>query len=279
MASSGLSIKDFIDAVVANEQKYNTVDFSHLGQNIELSEKQVEELAEGLKTNTYISTVNLEKRGVTDKGAGFIAEVLKVNSTITKIDLGYNNITGAGMKIIADSFKVNTVVTECKLHRQEKDMGTAVEDYFVEMWDVNTTCCKMYITFHDRRCNQKNTISEVRNKKIAAHIKAGKNWDHLDPAKAEETAKKLEAELKEREEAQKKLNAPISEKVASTGGPYTYKQLTCTKKFQPDDVDAKNRETFLNDEEFLELFGSTKEEFSKLPQWKKLNLKKNKNLH
>lgn len=279
MATSGLSIKEIIKNVTDNKESYTKVDFTHLGDSCLLSGEQVKDLAEALKNNTNVSEVNLEKRGVQDAGAVEIAEVLKTNTTITKIDLGYNKICQA-MKELGEAFEVNKSVVECKLHRQEKDnMGVLLESNFVKMWDKNVTCCKMYITLHDRRCNQTNTKAEVRNKKIAARIKKGENWDDLDPAKAEETAKKLAEKQKAEKEAKEALNAPIKEKVASTGGPYTYKQLTCLMEFRPDDVDPKKRETYLDDEEFKATFEMDKDAFNKLAGWKKLNLKKSKNLH
>ena len=49
---------------------------------------------------------------------------------------------------------------------------------------------------------------------------------------------KLQAEERAKAAAQAAAdNAPISAKIESTGGPYTYKQLTAEKEFRPDDVD------------------------------------------
>merc|ERR1712083_555087 len=105
---------------------------------------------------------------------------------------------------------------------------------------------------------------------MGKHIKEGKNWDHLDPAKAEEYAK-------EKKKAEQLANAPISAKIESTGGPYTLKQLTCKKEFRPDDIDPKNLEQSLADDEFQTLFEMDKEAFGALPKWKRQNLKKNIN--
>merc|ERR1712038_1074161 len=84
--------------------------------------------------------------------------------------------------------------------------------------------------------------------------------------------KKLEAE--EKKKAEQLANAPISAKIESTGGPYTLKQLTCKKEFRPDDIDPKNLEQSLADDEFETLFEMNKEAFGALPKWKKQNLKK-----
>merc|ERR1712087_311386 len=98
----------------------------------------------------------------------------------------------------------NSSITECKLHRQDKDMGSAVEDVVAKIWETNTTLQRLYITLHDRRCNQANTSGEVRNKSIAACIKAGKNWDHLDPTKVEEQKEKKRKKRQKKKKKKKK---------------------------------------------------------------------------
>merc|ERR1712226_487338 len=100
---------------------------------------------------------------------------------------------------------------------------------------------------------------------------------HLDPTKQEEQKEKrrMGEEKKKAEELAKK---PISEKVESTGGPYTLKQLTCAAEFRPDDIDPKNRPLSLADDVFEEMFKMSKDEFTALAKWKQLNLKKKHNL-
>jgi len=78
--------------------------------------------------------------------------------------------------------------------------------------------------------------------------------------------------------AKKKELPPITSQVASTGGPYTYQQLTCGA-FQPTDVDPTKRESYLSDAEFQEVFGMDRGAFGKLAGWKRKKLKGDKKLH
>jgi len=277
--ATGKSVKEIIEAITKNDAKYSVIDFTHLGIDFSLSTQQQKDIVSALTENTVITSVNFMKTGIVDDTAKQIGTLLKTNSVITSLDLGYNNITKTGMGALSEGLMENNTLIECKLHRQEKDMGTAAEDKFVKLWESNTVLQKMYITLHDRRCNQTNTLGEVRNKKIAARIKAGKNWDDLDPAKAKAYQAEQERLAKIKKEEEEKKNKAIDEKVPSTGGPYTLKQLTCEKKFQPDDIDIKKKETYLEDEEFESLFKMKKEEFAALPNWKKLNKKKEMKLH
>jgi hypothetical protein len=46
----------------------------------------------------------------------------------------------------------------------------------------------------------------------------------------------------------------------------------------PEGVDKDKREDYLSDAEFLKIFGMNKADFAKLPDWKRLNMKKERKL-
>jgi len=56
-----------------------------------------------------------------------------------------------------------------------------------------------------------------------------------------------------------------------------YSQLSDPEEI-PDSVDPLKKEEYLSDQEFVEVFDMSKEDFSTLPAWKKTNLKKSKHL-
>jgi len=275
MASAGASKSSIFEAVKSNDESMTLVDVGHLT----MSSTDYTTLGEALKQNTVVTELKIVNLGMKDADSKIFAEVIQATNTLEKVDLGYNKIGPSGMKLIAEALKDNSSITECKLHRQDKDMGSAVEDVVAKIWETNTTLQRLYITLHDRRCNQANTAGEVRNKSIAACIKAGKNWDHLDPTKQEEQKEKRRQAAEEKKKAEELARKPISEKVESTGGPYTLKQLTCAAEFRPDDIDPKNRQLSLADDVFEELFKMSKDDFGALAKWKQLNLKKKHNLH
>jgi len=271
------SFKEVLAAVAANDDTMDTLDTSAF--NGTLNSGQVNELFTALKENTVITSCKMEKLGFGDVSAVVLAEVLATNASITYLDIGYNNIGGVGMKAYAKAMLSNSTLVECKLHRQDKEMGTAAENEVVALWTTNTTLTRQYVTLHDRRCNTVNTKGEVRNKTIAALIKAGKNWDHLDPSKEAENRLKRDAAKAEKDKADLEKNAPITEQVESTGGPYTLKQLTCAIKFQPADLDKSDKPKYLSDDDFTSVFKMTREEFGALAGWKQKNVKKKHNLH
>lgn len=271
---SKLSIADRIAAVADN---CDSLEISEAA----LTSAQTEALAKALETNTNVTNVNLENKGIELHGGLAMAEMLKVNKTLKTLDLGYNSLPSEAIVALGEAMKVNTTLETLKIHRQAKDYGSSAEEALVTLWTVNTTMTRLYATLHDRRCNQTNTAGEVRNKEIQRRIEAGKSWDELNPDPVVKAAyqAKQEQERKEAAAAAAAANAPISEKVASTGGPYTLKQLTCNSEFLPDDIDKGNKETHLSDEEFESVFKMSKSDFEALPKWKRANKKKELKLH
>jgi hypothetical protein len=263
-------VTEIISKIKANDP--TVVDFKH-GASI-VDSKQMQQLGQALKTNTVVKHVNVEKSGLSNADAIIWGEMIKVNKTIEYLDLGYNKIQASGMIAIGEALATNKTITEIKLHRQNDDCGTPAEEAFVKLWATNVTLRRCYATLHDRRCNQTNTAGEVRNKTIAFRIAEGREWNDLDPTKAEEYAASQQKKREEAKALEAKANAPITAKVASRGGNYTLKELTCKKEFLPDDIESLFKELSLNDAEFETVFKVDKAAFAKLPKWKQTSQKK-----
>lgn len=269
-----MSLAAKLEAIAANDATITELNLS----NDPIGDANHIALIEALKTNTTVKKIALERTGLTDEIGAMWGPLIAATTSIEDLDLGYNNIT-TGMAQIGEGLVANKSISQIKLHRQTKDMGAAIEDKFAVFWTVNTTLQRCYVTLHDRTVNQKNTRGEIRNKEIAGRIRDGRSYEDLDPATCDEWAK--QQKLKREQEAAEAAaaNAPITAKVPSTGGPYTYKQLTCAAEFRPDDVDVMDRPKFLADDEFVSIFNISREEFSALPKWKANGKKKDVQLH
>jgi DNA-binding transcriptional regulator YiaG len=266
-------ITDTITQIAANSPSVTDFKCS------QMDEKSHCALAEALKNNTHVRNVNLERSGCPNTAGLIWGETIKQNNTLVTLDLGYNNIGPSGIAAIGEGLAENKSLTIVKIHRMAVEYGTASEQVLSRIWATNTSLVRLYATIHDRTFNQMNTKGEVRNKTIAGRIAKGEDYLDLDPARVEEYRAQQIAAREAKAKAEAEANAPISAEVESTGGPYTYKQLTCDRKFQPADVDRSRRETYLSDEEFEAVFGMVKEAFAKLPGWKRNKAKKDKKLH
>jgi len=73
-------------------------------------------IAEALKVNSTLKSLNLGSNWIEDSGAASIAEALKVNSTLLSLSLHYNAIKDSGAASIAEALKVNSSLTHLYLY-------------------------------------------------------------------------------------------------------------------------------------------------------------------
>jgi hypothetical protein len=73
------------------------------------------ELSEALKANTSLTSLNLGSNTIDDEGAMALAEALKVNARLTTLILCDNAIITAGARHLAEALKVNTSLTTLDL--------------------------------------------------------------------------------------------------------------------------------------------------------------------
>ena len=62
-------------------------------------------IAEALKVNAVVTTLDLRWNNIRDEGAKAIAEALKVNAVLTKLDIRANCMGDAGEKAVRDAVK------------------------------------------------------------------------------------------------------------------------------------------------------------------------------
>ena len=63
---------------------------------------------------------------------------------------------------------------------------------------------------------------------------------------------------------------------SNTGGSIPY--ATLVSDTIPDNVDPTKKEEYLSDQEFVQVFGMDREQFTAMPAWKQVNLKRSKQL-
>ncbi|KAG0041328.1 hypothetical protein BGZ89_007519, partial [Linnemannia elongata] len=68
-------------------------------------------LAKALKTNSTLTTLDLQGNSIGDDGAKALAEALKTNSTLTTLNLYNNSIGDDGAKALAEALKTNSTLT------------------------------------------------------------------------------------------------------------------------------------------------------------------------
>ena len=111
----------YLDAAQGNQSLAEALKTNTTLTSIDLNENPIsaegtQALAEALKTNTTLTSINLECINIADEGAQALAEALKTNTTLTSIYLDSNQIDDEGTQALAEALKTNTTLTSISLY-------------------------------------------------------------------------------------------------------------------------------------------------------------------
>ena len=83
----------------------------------QITDNEVEELAEAVSVNTTLQTLELSQNVISDFGISFFSKCLKNNKTLLKLNLSGNNITDEGALTLAEAIELNTTLQELNLSK------------------------------------------------------------------------------------------------------------------------------------------------------------------
>uniref|UniRef100_A0A3B5QXV9 Tropomodulin 1 n=1 Tax=Xiphophorus maculatus TaxID=8083 RepID=A0A3B5QXV9_XIPMA len=98
--------------------------------------------AEALMKNTVVERFSIVGTRSNDPVAFALAEMLKVNSTLKSLNVESNFITGAGILSLIESLQNNTTLLEIKIDNQSQPLGNKVEMEIASILEKNTTLLK-----------------------------------------------------------------------------------------------------------------------------------------
>ena len=88
---------------------FTAYDSNHIGDEVAVA------LADALKENNSLTSINLERNHIGDEGAVALADVLKENSSLASLDLSLHNIGDKVAKALADALKANSSLASINL--------------------------------------------------------------------------------------------------------------------------------------------------------------------
>ncbi|XP_041743492.1 leiomodin-1 [Coregonus clupeaformis] len=105
--------------------------------------KTLIQFAEALNKNTYIKTFALANCRADDHVAYAIAGTLRSNTSITSINLDSNLLTPKGIMALIQALQKNTTLTELRFHNQRHICGGKTEMEMTKILKDNTTLLKL----------------------------------------------------------------------------------------------------------------------------------------
>ncbi|KAM5255297.1 leiomodin-2 [Ctenodactylus gundi] len=133
-------IEDALEKIKNNDPDTTEVNLNNI-ENI--TTQTLTRFAEALKSNTAVKTFSLANTHADDSAAVAIADMLKVNEHITSVNVESNFITGKGILAITRALQHNAVLTELRFHNQRHIMGSQVEAEIVKLLKENTTLLRL----------------------------------------------------------------------------------------------------------------------------------------
>lgn len=115
--------KGVLNSVVAPQSAIKSLKLQHIG----LEPGHVKIISDFLKTNTTLTSLDLDCNHVKDEGAADLADALTVNTTLTFLGLRYNRINDKGAIAIAKALDHNKTLTSLNLSCEEWD-ATGITD-------------------------------------------------------------------------------------------------------------------------------------------------------
>ncbi|KAM6202272.1 leiomodin-2 [Rhynchocyon petersi] len=133
-------IEDALEKIKNNDPDTTEVNLNNI-ENI--TTQTLTRFAEALKDNTVVKAFSLANTHADDSAAMAIADMLKVNQHITSVNVESNFITGKGILAIMRALQHNTVLTELRFHNQRHIMGSQVEMEIVRLLKENSTLLRL----------------------------------------------------------------------------------------------------------------------------------------
>ncbi|KAI9342621.1 hypothetical protein BDR26DRAFT_1006682 [Obelidium mucronatum] len=128
-------------------------------------------LADALRDNTHLTTLNLCNARVHTRTACELAAVLRVNSTLQVLNLESNAIAPLGIKLLAESLAFNTGLIDVRLTNQKQAIGIDAEQTFAKSLAKNDKIIKLSLQFRDAASRNDVDRAIMRNKDTARKLR------------------------------------------------------------------------------------------------------------
>ncbi|XP_017540676.1 leiomodin-1 [Pygocentrus nattereri] len=126
--------------------------------------KTLIQFAKALSNNTHIKTFALANCRADDHVAYAIAETLRNNKTITSINLDSNLLTSKGIMALVQALQHNSTLTELRFHNQRHICGGKTEMEMTKILKENTTLLKL--GYHFELAGPRMTMTNILSRNM-----------------------------------------------------------------------------------------------------------------
>ncbi len=135
------TFQELLNAVKAN------VETQLYAESFKLQDDDIKNLAEALKTNTYLQRLSLAHTNITDIKAQYLAEALESHKALKVLNLACNNITAVGVQFIAEALVKNKTLQVFNL--LNNDIGYVGAQHIAEALKTNKTLQELNLAYNN----------------------------------------------------------------------------------------------------------------------------------
>lgn len=122
------------------------------------------QFAEALLDNRHVKSFALANTRADDHVAYAVANTLRSNTCLTSINLDSNNLTGKGILALIHAIENNTILTELRFHNQRHICGGKTEMEMTKTLKDNTTLLKL--GYHFELAGPRMTITNILSRNL-----------------------------------------------------------------------------------------------------------------
>ncbi|XP_052261423.1 tropomodulin-like isoform X2 [Dreissena polymorpha] len=164
-------VEDSIKRINSND---STLKHLNLNNIKNISFERLEAVCDGLKSNTQLEVLEMASVAMTDRVAKRLAEALKVNKSLQSLNIESNFVTGDIIVEILKSINVHKTVTEFRAANQKPEaLGNKVETKIIRLVQENDKLMKLGLAFEFSETRVKVTeklqdnYDQFRKKRVA----------------------------------------------------------------------------------------------------------------
>ncbi|XP_010889970.1 tropomodulin-1 isoform X2 [Esox lucius] len=139
--------------------------------------KTLKAYADALIENTVVERFSIVGTRSNDPVAFALAEMLKVNTTLKSLNVESNFITGTGILALIASLQSNRTLQELKIDNQSQPLGNKVEMEIANMLEKNTTLLKFGYHFTQQGPRLRGSNAMMNNNDLARVVRSDHHSD------------------------------------------------------------------------------------------------------
>ncbi|XP_051785878.1 tropomodulin-1 isoform X2 [Erpetoichthys calabaricus] len=188
-------IEETLERVRSNDTELLEVNLNNI-KNIPVP--TLKAYAEALKSNSHVQKFSIVGTRSNDPVAFALADMLKVNKTLKSLNVESNFITGAGILAIVEALQFNMSLLELKIDNQSQQLGNKVEMEIASMLEKNSTLLKFGYHFTQQGPRLRSANAMMNNNDLARMTRSDGPWSSLSALDLEHVLAKAAARSTER---------------------------------------------------------------------------------